>query len=29
LWNLIDDSQNANWQNINNTQSTSWTDVVT
>jgi hypothetical protein len=29
LWNLIDDSQDANWQNINNTQSTSWTDVVT
>ena len=29
LWNLIDDSQNANWQNINDTQSAGWTDVVT
>jgi hypothetical protein len=29
LWNVIDDSQNANWNDINNTQSTSWTDVVT
>lgn len=29
LWNVIDDSQNANWQNINDTQSAGWTDVVT
>jgi hypothetical protein len=27
LWNLIDDSQNANWQNVNNTQNPIWTDI--
>jgi hypothetical protein len=27
LWNLIDDTQNPNWQNINNAQSVTWTTV--
>jgi hypothetical protein len=29
LWNLIDDSQTANWQNVANTQTPTWTDVTT
>ena len=29
LWNLIDDTQTANWQNISNTQSPGWTDITT
>lgn len=27
LWNVIDDSQTANWQNINNAQSSGWTVI--
>jgi hypothetical protein len=29
FWEPVDDIQDANWQNITNTQSTSWVDVVT
>ena len=29
LWELIDDNQNANWQNISNGQNPSWTPVQT
>ena len=28
-WSLIDDSENANWQNINNAQSSGWTVIST
>jgi hypothetical protein len=27
LWEIIDDTQDANWQNINNVQSPGWTQV--
>jgi hypothetical protein len=27
LWEIIDDTQSANWQNITNVQSPSWTQV--
>jgi hypothetical protein len=29
FWEPVDDIQNANWQNITNTQNPAWTDVVT
>jgi hypothetical protein len=29
FWEPVDDIQDANWQNITNTQSTTWVDVVT
>jgi hypothetical protein len=28
-WSLIDDSENANWQNISNTQTAGWTAIAT
>jgi hypothetical protein len=27
IWSVIDDSQNPNWQNINNVQGSGWTDI--
>ena len=29
LWEIIDDTQDANWQNINNTQTPGWSVLVT
>jgi hypothetical protein len=29
LWEVIDDTQTANWQNINNVQSSGWTVINT
>jgi hypothetical protein len=29
FWEIIDDTQTANWQNINNVQSSGWTPVPT
>jgi hypothetical protein len=29
FWDVIDDTQTANWQNIGNTQTAAWTAVVT
>jgi hypothetical protein len=29
LWEIIDDTQNANWQNINNAQSSGWVQIST
>ena len=28
LWELIDDSQNANWQTFNNAQNANWTPIT-
>ncbi|NBU94170.1 MAG: hypothetical protein EBS18_06515, partial [Actinobacteria bacterium] len=28
LWELIDDSQNANWQTLNNAQTANWTPIT-
>jgi hypothetical protein len=28
-WKLIDDSQDANWQNISNPQTANWAEVIT
>jgi hypothetical protein len=28
-WSVIDDIQDANWQNIDNTQTTAWAEVST
>jgi len=27
VWVVVDDSQSANWQNINNTQTPGWNDL--
>jgi hypothetical protein len=29
LWELIDDYQSTNWQNVNNSQTSSWDVIVT
>jgi hypothetical protein len=29
FWDVIDDTQNANWQGIGNTQTASWSAVLT